>query len=139
MEGSLRRVNTVCVEILQGSLLDHNVDVLLLQILQDTYKISNDDIYGVSVNGASRVFVKFTTSTVYEDVVQRYQDLRCQLMLVALLALVAVALPSRIYGHNRFGPGSGFGDRRGSFGHVSHRIVHRHLQEPIYGRNEYFR
>ncbi|XP_069947746.1 uncharacterized protein [Cherax quadricarinatus] len=42
-----------------------------------THKISNDDIYGVSVNGASQIFVKFTTSTVYEDV-QRYQDLRCQ-------------------------------------------------------------
>lgn len=67
-----RRVNTVGIELLPGSIIPEVSQVLLLQIIRDTYRIADEELYGVALNGAVRLLVKLLSSQVYEALVERY-------------------------------------------------------------------
>lgn len=54
-----QRVNTVCIELVRGTLSNATMNVLLPGIIRDVYGIHNDEFYGVALNGMTRVFVKF--------------------------------------------------------------------------------
>ncbi|XP_053645098.1 uncharacterized protein [Cherax quadricarinatus] len=69
-----RRVNTVCIELTRGAVSRPSTTLILPAIIRDTYGIASEDLCGVAVHGASRIFVKFCQASVYEAVVERYQD-----------------------------------------------------------------
>lgn len=48
--------------------------ILLPAIIRDTYGIANEDLCGVAMNGVTRIFVKFSSAQVYENVVDKYQE-----------------------------------------------------------------
>lgn len=73
-EGGRRRVNTVCLDLVTGLFTNQNTNLLLTAILRDTYGIANEDLYGVALNGNSRLFVKFSQGATYENMVAKYQD-----------------------------------------------------------------
>lgn len=50
------------------------MDLLLPAIIRDTYGIADEEIYGVALNGTMRIFVKFNLASVYEAVVDKYQE-----------------------------------------------------------------
>lgn len=69
-----RRINTVGVELLSGAITPASAQVLLPKIIRDTYGIQDGELYGVALNGARRFFVKLLSATVYESLVNRFQD-----------------------------------------------------------------
>ncbi|XP_069949566.1 uncharacterized protein [Cherax quadricarinatus] len=69
-----RRVNTVCFDLVRGVITPQSAQVLLPLIIRDTYGIADQDLYGVSLNGAFRIFVKLRSTAVYERLVEQYQD-----------------------------------------------------------------
>lgn len=50
--------------------------VLLSAIIRDVYGIPNDELYGVALNGMTRVFVKFTRAGFYTRIVDEFQERR---------------------------------------------------------------
>ncbi|XP_069957545.1 uncharacterized protein [Cherax quadricarinatus] len=69
-----RRVNTIGIELLRGAISPSSVQVLLPTIIRETYGIQDDEVYGVALNGAYRIFVKLNSTSVYESLVTRFQD-----------------------------------------------------------------
>ncbi|XP_069941920.1 uncharacterized protein [Cherax quadricarinatus] len=73
-QASRRRINTVCVELIRGAVTGTSMDLILPAIIRDTYGIADEEIYGVALNGTTRIFVKFNLASVYEAVVDKYQE-----------------------------------------------------------------
>lgn len=71
-----RRINTVYIELLRGSLSPATKNVLLPAIIRDLDGIPNEELYGVALNGMKRVFVKFLRASFYSSVVEEYQERR---------------------------------------------------------------
>nr|XP_053644059.1 uncharacterized protein LOC128696711 [Cherax quadricarinatus] len=69
-----RRVNTVCVEFIRGSLSGATMHVLLPTIIRDVYGIPTEELYGVALNGMSRFFVKFANAGFYSKIVEAFQE-----------------------------------------------------------------
>ncbi|XP_069936407.1 uncharacterized protein [Cherax quadricarinatus] len=68
------RVNTVCIELTREAVLGPSTALLLPAIICDTYGIANEDLYGVAMNDVSWIFVKFCSAHVYEEVVDKFQE-----------------------------------------------------------------
>lgn len=75
-EHTVRRVNTICIELVRGTLSGDTMNVLLPNIIRDTYGIPNEELYGVALNGLSRIFVKFLRAGFYTRIVEQYQEQR---------------------------------------------------------------
>nr|XP_053652758.1 uncharacterized protein LOC128702506 [Cherax quadricarinatus] len=71
-----RRVNTVGIQLVRGAISPQAAPVLLPLIIRDTYGIQDEELYGVALNGAYKVFVKLLNTDVYERLVEKYQDVR---------------------------------------------------------------
>lgn len=69
-----RRVNTVGIELLRGAISPTSAQVLLPTIIREMYGIQDDEVYGVALNGAYRIFVKLNSTSVYESLVHRFLD-----------------------------------------------------------------
>ncbi|XP_069937442.1 axoneme-associated protein mst101(2)-like, partial [Cherax quadricarinatus] len=71
-----RLINTVCIELIRGSLSSATMNVLLPSIISDVYCIPNEELYGVALNGMSRVFVKFMRADFYSSIADEFQERR---------------------------------------------------------------
>ncbi|XP_069955169.1 uncharacterized protein [Cherax quadricarinatus] len=71
-----RRVNTVCVAFTQGSLSVSTMHALMPCIIRDVYGIPNEELYGVALNGMSRMFIKFLNAGFYNKIVETFQERR---------------------------------------------------------------
>lgn len=71
-----RRVSTVCVELVRGTLTGTTMHVLLHAIISEVYGIPTEELYGVAVNGVSRIFIKFKDAGFYTSIVNKYQEKR---------------------------------------------------------------
>nr|XP_053640633.1 uncharacterized protein LOC128694505 [Cherax quadricarinatus]XP_053640634.1 uncharacterized protein LOC128694505 [Cherax quadricarinatus] len=71
---SRRRINTICIELIRGAVTGSSMDLLLPAIIRDTYGIANEEICGVALNGTTRIFVKLTSASVHEAVIDKYQE-----------------------------------------------------------------
>nr|XP_053656676.1 uncharacterized protein LOC128705539 [Cherax quadricarinatus] len=69
-----RRVNTVCIVLTSGAVTGPSMELLLPAIIRDTYGIAKEEICGLALNGTKRIFVKFSSATVYEAVVNKFQE-----------------------------------------------------------------
>ncbi|XP_069955581.1 laminin subunit gamma-1-like [Cherax quadricarinatus] len=71
-----RRVNTVCVAFTQGSLSVSTMHTVMPCIIRDVYGIPNEELYGVALNGMSRMFIKFVNAGFYNKIVETFQERR---------------------------------------------------------------
>nr|XP_053632333.1 low-density lipoprotein receptor-related protein 1B-like [Cherax quadricarinatus] len=85
-----RRVNTVGIELVHGSIRPTTVHELLLLIIRNIYGIDDMELYGVALNGSFKIFVKLLQVQVYEGLVDRYQDLSMEVTPEVSVRLVDV-------------------------------------------------
>nr|XP_053638567.1 uncharacterized protein LOC128693117 [Cherax quadricarinatus] len=71
-----RRINTVCIELVRGTLSGATINVLLPGIIRDAYGIPNEELYGIALNGLTRIFVKFVRAGFYTRIIENYQEQR---------------------------------------------------------------
>nr|XP_053633085.1 uncharacterized protein LOC128689046 [Cherax quadricarinatus] len=72
--GFRRRVNTVCIDLIKGTIPSTSINVLVPMIIRHVYGIQRESVCGVALNGLSRIFVKFCDTKTYEQIVNQYQD-----------------------------------------------------------------
>nr|XP_053636076.1 uncharacterized protein LOC128691262 [Cherax quadricarinatus] len=52
------------------------MQVLLPTIIRDVYGIPNEELYGVAVNGVTRIFIRFINAGFYSSIVDKYHEKR---------------------------------------------------------------
>lgn len=69
-----QRINTVCIQLVRGTLTGATMHTLLPAIIRDAYGVPNEEVYGVALNGMTRVFLKLNRTGVYDRLVDEYQE-----------------------------------------------------------------